>query len=345
VLTATTRGDGNIPFLRKVIPFIPYCLLPTQASLEWTTDKVKQRGLLRNYDKSISPKFMLVHDNTRETVEKIEKNVGYPLVVKPSGLAASLLVSVCYHREELEQVLERTIKKIDQLYKAKNGRGEARILVEEFMEGDMYSIDAYVNANGVIHFAPPVYVKTGREIGFDDFFGYMRMTPTQLNAPHTAEAQEAAVKGVRALNMRSTTCHIELMRTEKGWKVIEIGPRVGGFRHEMYELSYGIDHSLNDLLIRLGKKPLLPKKTKGYTALLQFYAPKEGKLERIQGLFKIQALQSLQRLTVLKEPGDKCTFAKHGGDPVLEVLLFDPDRSNVLADIRRIEQNLNIVTG
>jgi biotin carboxylase len=284
----------------------------------------------------------VAHDSSKETIDKIEKSVGYPLVVKPSGLAASLLVSICYHREELEQVLERTIKKIDQLYKAKNGRGEARILVEEFMEGDMYSIDAYVNAHGVIHFAPPVYVKTGREVGFDDFFGYMRLTPTLLNPVHTTEAQDAAAKGVKALNLRSTTCHIELMRTEDGWKVIEIGPRIGGFRHAMYELA--IDHSLNDLLIRLAKKPIIPKKIKGYTAVLQYYAPKEGKLERIQGLFKVQALESIQRLRVRKEPGDKCTFAKNGGDPVMEVTLCNPDRSKLLADVRRIEQNLKIIT-
>lgn len=344
ILTATFLADGNAPNFRKVIPLIPNCVLPTETSLEWTTEKIRMRALLRNFDKSIAPKFIVVHDDTPETIDKIEKRVGYPLVVKPSGLAASLLVSICYHREELEKVLRQTIRKIDQLYKSKNGRGEPKILVEGFMEGSMYSIDAYVNARGVIYFAPLVYVKTGREVGFDDFFGYMRVTPTQLNGPHTEEAQSAAAAGIKALGLRSTTCHIELMRTEEGWKVIEMGPRVGGFRHEMYELSFGMDHSFNDLLIRLGRKPQIPKKAKGYTAVMQFYAPKEGKLERIQGLFKVQALQSLQRMRVRKEPGDKCTFAKNGGDPVLDIVLFDADRSNLLADIRRVEQNLKIIT-
>jgi hypothetical protein len=179
-------------------------------------------------------------------------------------------------------------------------------------------------------------------VGFDDFFGYMRMTPTQLTATHTEEAQEAATKGIKALGMRSTTCHIELMRTESVWKVIELGPRIGGFRHEMYELSFGMDHSLNDLLIRDSRKPILPKKVKGYTAMMQFYGQTEGKLEKIEGLFKIEALESVKRMKVRKEPGDKCTFAKNGGDPVLDVVLFNPVRSNVLADIRRLEQYLKI---
>jgi biotin carboxylase len=344
ILAATTLGDGNVPHLRRVVPLIPYCSLPTEKSLEWTTEKIQMRGLLRNYDKTISPDYLVINDARPETLDKIEKRIGYPLVVKPSGLAASLLVSICYHREELEKVLKMTIKKIDQIYKDKKGRGLPRILVEEFMEGDMYSIDAYVNARGVIYFAPTVYVKTGKDVGFDDFFGYMRMTPTQLNSSHTEEAQEAATKGIKALGMRSTTCHIELMRTEKGWKVIEIGPRIGGFRHEMYDLSFGIDHSLNDILIRIPKKPTLPKKVKGFTAVMQFYAKKEGKLDKIQGQFKIEALDSVKRLRVRKEVGDRCTFAKNGGDPVLEVILFNATRSNLLADIRRMEQFLNIVT-
>ncbi|HVQ44829.1 MAG TPA: ATP-grasp domain-containing protein [Candidatus Saccharimonadia bacterium] len=343
ILTATFLADRNSSYFRKVIPLIPNCVLPTETSLKWTTEKIRMRSLLRNYDKSIAPNFTVAHDSTPETIEKIEKRVGYPLVVKPSGLTASLLVSICYHREELEKVLKQTFKKMDQIYKSKKGLGEPKILVEGFMEGTMYSIDAYVNARGVIYFAPLVYVKTGREVGFDDFFGYMRVTPTQLNVPHTEEAQEAATKGIKALGMRSTTCHIELMRTETGWKVIELGPRMGGFRHEMYELSFGIDHSLNDLLIRNSRKPVLPKKVKGYSALMQFYAKQEGKLEKIQGLFKIEAVESFKRVKVRKEPGDKCTFAKYGGDPVLDVMLFNPVRSNLLADIRRIEQALNIV--
>jgi hypothetical protein len=344
ILGATCLGDGNVPHLRRVVPLLPYCNLPTEKSLEWTTEKIQMRSLLRNYEKSLSPNYLVINDGTPETIEKIEKRIGYPLVVKPSGLAASLLVSICYHREELEKVLKQTIKKMDQLYKDKKGRGLPKILVEEFMEGDMYSIDAYVNARGVIYFAPPVYVKTGREVGFDDFFGYMRMTPTRLSVPNMEDAQEAATKGIKALGMRSTTCHVELMRTETGWKVIEIGPRMGGFRHEMYELSYGINHALNDILIRIPKQPILPKKIKGYTAVMQFYAQKEGKLDKIQGQFKIEALESVKRLRVRKEVGDKCTFAKNGGDPVLEAILFNPKRSNLLADIRRLEQFLNIVT-
>lgn len=336
-LAVTCRAERNIPLLKKVVPHVPYLNTPTEKSLDWTTDKIKMRQLLRGYDRSISPKFVVAHDATKETLDKIEKIVGFPLIIKPAGLAASLLVTLCYHREELEENLKKTVKKIDQIYAKKHGRGKPQILVEEFMEGSMYSIDTYVNQRGVMYHAPLVHVKTGRAVGFEDFFGYMRITPVNI-MPHKIEAaRRVAEKAVEALNLRSTNCHIELMRTEGGWKVIELGPRIGGFRHEMYELSYGMDHSMNDILIRIPKKPTLPKKTKGYTVVMQFYARQKGKLVSLEGINKARKLESFSSITIKKKIGDMCDFARNGDDPVFDIILFNKDRSRVLADIRRLE--------
>lgn len=341
-LAITCRAERNIPLFKKIIPHVPYVNTPTELSLDWTTDKVRMRQLLRNYDKSISPKFTVVHDATQETLDRIERTVGFPLMIKPSGLAASLLVTLCYHREELEANLKNTVRKINRIYKEKKGRGEPQILVEEFMEGVMYSIDVYVNQRGITYYTPLVHVKTGRNVGYEDFFGYMRITPVALKPYKVEAARRTAEKAIEAMNLRSTTCHIELMKTEDGWKVIELGPRVGGFRHEMYELSYGFDHSLNDILIRIPKKPILTKKPKGFTSVMQFYAHGRGKLKTIAGINKIRRLESFSRIEINKKSGDMCDFARNGDDPVFTVVLFNKSRSNLLADIRRLEQSIRI---
>ena len=341
-LAVTCRAENKIPLLKKTIPHVPYINSPTELSLEWTTDKIKMRQLLIGYDKSISPKFLVAHDSTKETLDRIEKQIGFPLMLKPSGLAASLLVTVCYYREELEGNMRTTVRKINQIYKKKKGRGEPQILVEEFMEGTMYSTDVYVNQRGVMYYTPLVHVKTGRSVGFDDFFGYMRLTPVLLR-PHKIEAaKKASEKAVEALNLRSTTCHIELMKTEDGWKIIEVGPRIGGFRDEMYRLSYGIDHSLNDILIRIPKKPILSKKVRGFTAVMQFYGPTKGRLKGIIGINKVRKLESFTRIELKKQIGDMCDFARNGDDPVFDIVLFNKNRSKLLADIRRLEQNVKI---
>ena len=342
LLAVTCQYENAIPYLEKIIPNLPYLDTPTQSSLDWATDKLTMRNMLKSYDPKLSPKFTAVKDFDDAAITKIEKQVGYPCVIKPAGLAASLLVSVAYDREDLVKNLKKTYQTIDKVYAKQLGRGTPKILVEQLMEGGMYSIDVYVNGRGTTYCTPPVHVKTGRAIGFDDFFGYQRLTPTRLLAAHIEDANQAAVKAVKALGLRSTTAHVELIRTEKAWKIIEIAPRMGGFRHTMYSKSFGINHILNDILIRVPQKPVIPKKPKGYTAVFNIYAKTEGRLQSVTGLKKIKELSSFSSISVDKAVGDELKFAKHGGKPVVIVTLFNPVRSSLMADIRRMEKSLVI---
>ena len=340
LLAVTCRAEANIPLFQKLIPNIPYLNTPTTESLEWATNKVQMRKRLRSFEKKISPAFLVVNKSNKETIAKIEEKVSYPLMVKPAGLAASVLVSVCYHREELEQALEKTFRKINGAYKAYEGRGTPQVLVEQFMEGEMYSIDAYVGSTGSVTYCPMVHIKTGFAVGFsDDFFGYRQITPTRLKFENVRAARETAGKAIVALGLRSVTAHVELMRTEDGWKIIELGPRVGGFRDNLYKLSYGFDHGVNDILTRIpGRKPKMYKKVLGHTVAMKFFAKEEGTIVSILGLKKIEKLDSFFDIRVNKKRGDRAVFAKHGGKSIFDLTMFNEDRSQLLADIRRVEK-------
>ncbi|MAF80192.1 hypothetical protein CL629_03885 [bacterium] len=344
LLAITCRGEIGIQEFIKIIPHVPYLRTPTAKSLEWATDKVMMRRQMRAYDKSIIPTFKVVTDTKPETLKDIREKIGFPLVLKPANLAASLLVTICFHKEELEKTLRLSFKKIQKIYKDNKRKAEPKVLVEQFMEGDMYSIDAYVSSKGRVYLCPLVYVQTGRTVGFDDFFAYKTITPTTLKKSSQEAAEEAAEKSVHALGLRSTTVHIELMRTEDGWKVIELGPRAGGFRHRLYELAFGFDHTLNDILIRSPKKPILSKKAKGYAAMVRFFAKEEGTLTSLKGIQKMEKLKSYMESKINKKVGDRCVFAKHGGRGVVEVTLFNKSRSELQADIRRLEQTIKIET-
>ncbi|KKR15376.1 MAG: hypothetical protein UT42_C0003G0003 [Candidatus Falkowbacteria bacterium GW2011_GWA2_39_24] len=344
LLAVTCTGDKNIADFAKVIPYVPYLRTPTEKSLQWSVDKVAMRQHFLNYDKKISPNFLVVTDDSKETIKKIKKEIRFPLVIKPASLGASIWVTNCFHEEELIQSLHKIFKHLHIAYK-KDKRAEIpKILVEEFMEGTLYSIDAYVSSRGTITFCPMVQVKTGKEIGFDDFFGYQQMTPTTLKQKSIEAAQEVAAKGIHALNLRSTSAHVEIIKTEDGFKIVEIGPRIGGFRHYLYELSYGMDHSLNDIFIRVPTKIRVPKKVKGYSVAMKFFAKKEGRLKKLSGAKKIKELASYSKLTINKKPGDMCHYAKNGGRSVCNLTMFNPSRSELLADIRRAESHLKIIT-
>ncbi|MCI5108732.1 MAG: ATP-grasp domain-containing protein [Candidatus Pacebacteria bacterium] len=343
LLAITTRSESNIPILRKTLPFVPYLKTPTGASLYWSTDKLEMRRRFKSYDKGITPKYMRVSDAKKETLRKVEKNIGFPLIVKPSGLALSLLVTKVHDREELDKTLKTVFKKIKTLNKDFKEE-EPRVMVEQFMEGTLYSIDAYVNSRGVVYFCPIVSVKTGIEAGFDDFFGYQQMTPTKLKKSSIENAHSVTEKSIHALGLRSTTAHVELMRTEEGWKVIEVGPRIGGFRDHLYKLSYGIDHPVNDVLIRIPRKPKVPKKVLGHSATFKLFPRKSGVITTLKGVKKVKELKSFDSIVLRKKVGDRVYPASQGGRSVFEVTLFNKERPRLLADIRKMEKMIEIQT-
>ncbi len=342
VIALTCRGEKNIPLLKKIIRFFPNLNTPSVDSLTWSTDKVQMRKKFNAYDPKITPKFMLVENYKKSTLKKIKDKIGYPVVVKPAGLQASLLVSVCFYEEELERTLKAIDKKIKSVYSELKNKNLPKILVEQFMEGEIYSTDVYVDKNKSAYFTPFVHSKNGRSIGFDDFFEYQLITPSGLNKNSQEGAREVAKKAIKALDLFNISAHIELMKTEDGWKVIEVGPRIGGFRNQMYAFSYDINHLMNDILNRMGRKPIIPKKVLAHTAVIQFYAKKEGTLKKINGVKKIQELSSFKKIKLNKKNGDMCKFAKNGGGSICYVILSNSNKSDLLGDLRRVEQYISL---
>lgn len=342
ILAVMCRTEAMIPQFQMLIPHVPYARTPVVKSLDWSINKIQMRKRFRSYDKKITPKFLIVKDQTKATIDEIVKKIGFPLVVKPAGLAQSLLVTVVYHREELEEALKKIFRTINKIYKESKRKANPEVLVEEFIEGTMHSIDSYVNSRGTVTHCPMVDIKTGKEIGFDDFFGYQQTTPSKLSKKSIEAAQEVAEKGIHALGLRSIVAHVELMKDDHGWRIVEIGPRIGGFRDDMYKLSYGINHRENSVYITIPKAPNVPRKVKGHTAVLKIFAKSEGRITALTGIKKAQKLESFKSITINKQIGDRAIFAKHGGKSIFNITFFNEERSKLLADIRRFEKLIKI---
>jgi biotin carboxylase len=300
------------------------------------------RKRLRIYDPKITPGFTLVKNNSKPERKRIIKKIGFPMIIKPANLAASRFVSICYHEQELEQSLRTIFRRIRKAYESDNRVEIPKVVAENYMDGEMYSIDSYVSSRGGVHHCPLVKVTTGKNIGHDDFYNYLQMTPTALKPTTVAKAEEVASKAIHALGLRSTTTHTELMKIDDEWKIIEIGARMGGFRHVLHQLSCNINHALNDVLIRIPKKPMIPKKCQGFACTMKWFAEKEGKITEMRGTKKIEELESFHKIEVNKKVGDRAVFARNGGRSVFCLYLYNQDRSKLLADIRRVEQLIDI---
>lgn len=342
LVAVLSQYENSIHEFKKIIPYLPYLQTPTESSLDWATDKKLMRAEFDAYDPTLSPASLHVEDALPATIAAIEQKLSYPIIIKPSGLECSLLVSVASDRTQLADQLRNTFKQLHTAYRHLLKRLEPSVLVEEFMTGDMYSIDAYVTLDGTCRHTPPVKVVTGNKVGFDDFFPYLTITPTGLTAAEISDANDTVERACKALGLRATTAHTELIRTPKGWRIIEIGPRIGGYRPELYGLTIGLNHIANDIVNRMGIAPEIPVKVLNHAAVLQTYARQEGKLKAIHGLDKIKQLPSFVSMKQRFQAGDMLYFAQNNGHPAFEVMLCHADEAQLQSDLRTVEQVLHI---
>ncbi len=342
LLAITCRQEQSMARFSEVIPNVPYLFTPTTESLRWASDKYEMRKRMQAYDPSITPKFTLIKTNNKKERERINKEIGFPMIVKPTNLSASLFVSICYHEEDLEKTLRQTFSKLRKAYKNDKRLEEPKLIAEEYMDGDMYSIDSYVDARGTVEHCPLVKVVTGKKLGHDDFYNYLQITPPVLKKGTVEKAEKVTEKAIHALGLRNSIAHTELMKIDDEWKVIEIGARMGGFRHVLHKLTCNINHSMNDILVRIPQKPVVPKKCTSYACAMKWFAMSEGKITEMKGIKKIEQLESFHSIEMNKKIGDRSIFARNGGRSIFNLFMHNKDRSKLLADIRRVEQSVEI---
>lgn len=340
IFAVTSQYENSVYELKKLVPYLPQLTMPTESSLDWATEKKLMRELMQVYDASLVPQYLESQGYSDKDIEAIEAKIDYPLIVKPSGLEGALLVTRVNDRTELRTALQATFKGIHGAYSKWIKRQSPAVLVEEFMDGDLYSVDAYVTDKGICQPTPIVKVVTGNKVGFDDFFGYVRSTLLDLTEEQIANAYKITQSACTALGLKSVTAHVELMKLGNTWKVVELGPRIGGFRHDIYSISYGINHIVNDILNRGGEALHTPTKVKQHTALFNVYAKEEGILEEIVGLDTLRKLPSFISLDQWVQVEEPAQFARNNGDPIVVVILSHKNEQQLRDDTEALEQAL-----
>lgn len=342
ILAATCRQETAIHSFKKAVPFLPYVNTPSESALLWSTEKHMMRDRMRDYDKELVPDYHYLSEYDPIAVEHILREIKFPVIVKPTGLAASILVTHCNSKRELKECLKRTFSSINDAYSRDLGRGRPGVLVEEMMKGDMYSVDAYVNSKGDVFFLPLVGVITAHSIGLEGFYSHSFVIPAGLPAEEINEAQKVSVSAIHALNLNSTTAHIELFNSPDGWKIIEVGPRIGGYREALYREAYGVDHYYNDLAIRMDAEPEIPAEPIGHATSFNIYPDEEGYIEEITGIEEARKIPSVIELKCYAKPGDLALFAGNGGRYVVDGTLSSKNPHQLNDDLLKVRDIIKV---
>lgn len=344
LLLVSCSAESSQMDFQRVVPHVPYVLNPSERSLEWATHKGKMRELIGAYDHTLVPKVQPIASASDAEVAKVVDALTFPMMIKPTGLSDSSLVSKVRNEHELRRALGESFAALDDTYKRNRGNGKPEIIVEEFMEGDLYSIDGYVDAFGKVWLLPLLRSKSAYHMGLPGFYIYQTETYHELTAEEDAGGKRAAEAAIHAIGLRSSVAHIELYNTADGWKIIEIGARVGALRHEVYEASYGVNHALNDLLLKIGLVPELGDGLHTHSMVFKVYPEVEGEVESVDGVDEARRHPSSYTINQFTHPGDHVLPITQGGSVAVQGVLCGNDVEQLRREVSEVRAGIKIHT-
>ncbi|GAA2688183.1 ATP-grasp domain-containing protein [Streptomyces lunalinharesii] len=178
-------------------------------------------------DKGIQRERFAAHDvpsarfclaDTLDTALVAARDIGYPVVVKPRGRAASIAVQLAGSDEELRRAFEFARGSENSSIK------DGLVLVEEYLQGPEISVDCWVLDGRV-----EPYVLALKRTDYPPFFEEVaHVVGDVLDEQTTAAVRDVTVRAHRALGIDRTVTHTELMLTADGPKIIEVNGRLGG---------------------------------------------------------------------------------------------------------------------
>lgn len=342
LLLVSCDSERSQLYFKKVIPHVPYVNTTTETSIDWSTNKARMREMLASYDEKITPKYVEIHDDSEISIQQILDKLSFPLILKPTNLNSSILVNRVDSEHELRQTLKKSFKRLRDVYAMYRGLGDITMVVEEFIAGDTYSIDGYVDATGKIYLLPFIHYENASMAGMTGYQVHRSETYLSLTGEEIEEGQRTAQKAIHAVGLRSSVAHIELFHTDAGWKIIELGARPGGQRQDLYETSYGVDHALNELLVKVGLQPEIPDRLEKYCETFNVYASDTGVVESLEGIEIARQHPSLHSLQVNVNPGDTVMPSIDGGKALAEGLMYNADLQQLRHDTEYVRSIIEV---
>jgi phosphoribosylamine-glycine ligase len=275
------------------------------------TDKLLMRKCFREKTPSITPAFSRASD--WKDVENFVNEYGFPVILKPTNLVKSLLVTKNDSFAELRRNFDLARKKVRALYEKYDVHNRQPLLiVEEFLQGPVFSVDLVIDISQEIRALPVVDLVTARDLGVPDNYNYKRLLSSQFSKEEQKALQAVAIEGVRASNLTNSAAHAELVLTSEGPKIIEIGARFGGYRSVMYDLSYGVNMYEAILNLAVGKQVKASPAFRAYTAVYEIFPEKSGSFDKIENLEKVEELSSFYSFSMSRKVKEAVGLSKDG---------------------------------
>ncbi len=216
--------------------------------------------------------------------------ITYPCISKPTDNSGSRGVMVANDETELRGALQWSFNK---------SRG-GKIIVEEYMQGPEVSVEVMV-LNGVPHI---LRITDKLTTNAPHFVEMGHNQPSLLSDETQKQIRELASKAVLSVGILNGPAHVEIIVTETGPKMVELGARMGGdcITTHLVPLSSGIDMVEATIDLALGYTPDIATKFTGGAAIRFMDAP-VGMITEIAGVEKAKEIPGVIEVSFTKGIG------------------------------------------
>ena len=303
ILEAAKRHQINgIMTLASDMPMQSVAVVANELNLvgilEETALKATNKAVMRQALKKAGvpvPKFFKV-SNKEEYDEAVKAFTGL-FIVKPvdnSGSRGIFKVSDLLDRRQIE----------DAYNYSKQYSRNGDVVVEEYMSGPEVSVET-LTIDGECHV---IQITDKITTGAPHFVEIGHTQPTRLLETISAKIAEVAKAANKAIGISSGPSHTEIIVTDEGPKIVELGARLGGdcIATHLVPFSTGVDMVKCCIKIALGEKPdIVPKLNKG--SAIRYFHQHTGVVKRIDGIEDAKLISGVRQINIVHGIGETVT--------------------------------------
>ncbi len=253
------------------------------------TDKSVMRETLRRAGVPV-PAFYKV-ENLDEFMSVIHR-ITPPFMVKPADSSGSRGILKVDHKGHAKDAYEYT----------RSFSRSGIVVVEDCMKGPEVSVEtlAYEGEIQVIQITDKITT------GAPHFVEMGHTQPTGLEC--VEEIKKIAIDANRAIGIESGPSHTEIIVTEEGPKIVELGARLGGdcITTHLVPLSTGVDMVEACIKIALGMRPDF-KPTMSRGSAIRYFHQRPGVIKSIQGIEEAEQINGVKQISIVHGVGEKIT--------------------------------------
>jgi biotin carboxylase len=316
VFTAGTDFSAAVAWLaeRLDLPGIPY-----DAALR-ASDKLRMRAAFEAAGLA-SPRFTAVEAGADPAAAIAAAGLDLPLVVKPADSMGARGCRLVRSPAELDDACARAL----------GHSRSARAIVEEYMDGPEFSLDALV-ADGEVM----IRGFADRHIRFSPYFIEVGHTmPTAFPRDICDEVARVFTAGVRALGITRGAAKGDMKwsAARECAMIGEIAARLsGGYMSGWtYPYASGIDVTKGALELAAGRAPAVSVADRGWVSAERAFISIPGRVSRLVGLRDAESLPFIKNLFTRVAPGDDCVFPSNNVEKCGNVIAQAPDRETAIA--------------